>query len=67
MQWNILARALCPTEPYFGKATPLYVYDWEKYRLWRTLQEMNRYSCDIICIEEADAYEELKPYMESLG
>ena len=68
MQWNILAKALCQTEPdHTDLPTPSYVYDWDKFRLWRTLQEMTRYQSDIICIEEADVYEELKPYMHALG
>jgi len=55
MQWNILARALCNTQ------------DWPNYRLWRTLQELTRFEPDIICIQEADVYQEINPYMNALG
>lgn len=67
MQWNILARGLCQADAEPGFPTPSYVYSWENYRLWRTLQEMIRYDSDIICIEEVDVYDEIKPYMHSIG
>ena len=63
MQWNMLASALCFPEDKI--VSP--IYDWDNYRLWRTIQEMSRYDSDILCIEEADVYEEIKPYMHSLG
>lgn len=46
---------------------PKDVYDWSEFRLWRTLEELVRHNCDIMCIEEADVYEELKPYLHSIG
>lgn len=68
MQWNALAKALCQTKPDNEQIpTPSFVYDWEKYRLWRTLEELILYKCDIICAEEVDRYEELKPYLHAIG
>jgi mRNA deadenylase 3'-5' endonuclease subunit Ccr4 len=68
MQWNMLAKALCQTQPDNDQIkTPAFVYDWDKYRLWRTLEELTRYKCDIICIEEVDRYEEIKPYLHAIG
>ncbi len=65
MQWNMLARALCVKDAYSTAPDP--TYDWPTYRLWRTLEEMIRHNSDIICMQETDAYEELKPYMHKLG
>jgi mRNA deadenylase 3'-5' endonuclease subunit Ccr4 len=65
MSWNILARGLCqPDETW---RAPKDAYDWPNYRLWRTLEETIRFASDIICLEEADAYEEIKPYLHALG
>ena len=65
MQWNMLAKALWPFDPLLRN--PKETFDWENYRFWRTLQELVRYDSDIICVEEADFYEEIKPYLNSLG
>lgn len=65
MTWNLLARALCALDT-FTKA-PKETYDWEAFRKWRTLEELLRYDCDILCVEEADTYEDLKPYLHSVG
>lgn len=65
LQWNILARSLC--YPDKNSIIPIEVFDWSSYRLWRTLEELVRYNCDILCIEEADVYEEIKPYLHSIG
>ena len=65
MQWNMLARALCNRDEY--SKSPLEAYDWETHRKWRTLQELLRYNSDIICLEEADFYEDIKPYLHNLG
>ena len=65
MQWNMFARALCIRDSH-SKA-PDDTYDWENYRLWRTLEELVRFNADIICMQETDAYEEIKPYMHALG
>jgi nocturnin len=65
MQWNMLARALWPYDP--TSVNPKETFDWVNFRLWRSLQELVRYDSDIICVEEADFYEEIKPYMHSLG
>lgn len=68
MQWNTLARALCnQKECSFGPFTPADVYDWSNYRKWRIIEELIRYKSDIICLEEIDTYESLKPFMTSLG
>jgi len=65
MQWNILARALC--QPDEMNKAPEETFDWSKFRLWRTIQELVRFKSDLICIEEADVYEEIKPYLHSIG
>ncbi|RMZ98372.1 hypothetical protein BpHYR1_020419 [Brachionus plicatilis] len=65
LQWNMLARSLCYMED--NSTVPKEVYEWSTYRLWRTLEELVQYNCDILCIEEADAYEQLKPYLHSIG
>lgn len=67
MQWNMLARALHYNgDPKNSKGCDV-TYDWENYRLYRTVQELVRYDSDIVCVQEADFYEEIKPYMQSLG
>lgn len=65
MQWNMLARALCIPETDTEKNS--FVYDWSNYRLWRSLQEITRYNSDLICMQEVDAYEEIKPFMHAIG
>ncbi len=65
MQWNMLARGLCFREEY-SKAPPE-AYDWNNYRKWRTIQELTKYKSDIICLEEADFYEEIKPFLHDIG
>ena len=65
MQWNMLARALW--SPDMVSKSPKETFDWENFRRWRTIQELVRYDSDIICVEEADFYEEIKPYLHSLG
>jgi hypothetical protein len=49
MQWNMLARALC-VKGGFTRA-PDETFDWSNYRLYRTLEELIRHNCDIICME----------------
>lgn len=61
----MLAKALWPYDSL--SICPKETFDWENFRRWRTLQELVRYDSDIICVEEADFYEEIKPYMSSLG
>ena len=65
MQWNMLARGLCYREDY--NRAPSEAYDWNSYRKWRTIQELTRHESDIICLEEADFYEEIKPFLHDLG
>ena len=65
MQWNTLAKSLCSPNKY--TKAPRETYDWDNYRLWRTIQEIVRYDCDIICLEEVDHYELIKPYLHSVG
>ena len=65
MQWNILAKALCYADEH--TKAPLKSFEWDNYRRWRTLQEIVRHNSDIICIEEADKYEEIKLYLHSIG
>ena len=65
MQFNILARALC--EPDEECQITQEICDWEKYRMWRIIQEIFEYSSDIICLQEADVYEDLKRYLETIG
>lgn len=64
MQWNLLARALCIQEPL--SKTPPQAFSWE-YRKWRTIQELLRHKSDIICLQEADFYEEIKPFLHQIG
>jgi len=66
MQWNMLARGLWRCEDGLNSEKSC-TYDWDNFRFWRTLQELIRYDSDILCVEEADAYENIKPYMEYLG
>lgn len=65
MQWNMLAKALCIREP--SSKSPPEAYDWNNYRKWRTIQELTRHNSDIICLQEADFYEDIKPYLHDLG
>ena len=58
MQWNALAKNLC-----LGATE---AFDWN-FRMWRILEELIRYDCDIICLEEADFYENIKPYLHNIG
>lgn len=69
MSWNILARALCNPEenPNEICKAPKSAYDWPSFRFYRTLEEMIRFECDIMCVQEVDVYEEIKPYLHSLG
>lgn len=68
MQWNVLAKALCSEDECpFSKDTPAQVYYWHKYRKWRLIEELLRYDSDLICLEEFDAYDQIKPYLESIG
>lgn len=62
----MLARALWRTEDKMNDPKSC-TYDWDNYRFWRTLQELVRYDSDILCVEEVDVYENIKPYMEYLG
>ena len=64
MQWNMLARALCIRD--VSSTTPVEAYDWEKIRKWRIIAELIKHESDIICLEEADFYEDIKPYLHSL-
>ena len=66
MQWNMLARGLWRCEDGLNSEKSC-TYDWDNFRFWRTLQELIRYDSDILCVEEADVYENIKPYMEYLG
>jgi mRNA deadenylase 3'-5' endonuclease subunit Ccr4 len=61
MQWNGLAKSLCNP-----KNLNNLTYDWECFRKWRLLQELVRYNCDIMCLEEADFYNDIRPYLHSL-
>ena len=65
MQWNGLAKRLCQNTKYCR--APSKIFDWDEFRIWRVLEELVRYNCDIICIEEADFYEDIKPYLHNLG
>ncbi len=67
MQWNILARALNNNDPTSATDASSFIYDWPNYRLWRTLQELTRFTPDLICLQEVDVYEEIRPYMSALG
>ena len=69
MQWNMLAKALYSPENDQPDANnlPSDLFDWTNYRFWRTLQELVRYKSDIICVEEIDTYEEIKPYLHAIG
>jgi mRNA deadenylase 3'-5' endonuclease subunit Ccr4 len=65
MQWNTLARALYTPDQHLIASGD--THDWANYRFWRTLQELTRFKADILCLEEIDFYEEVKPYLHSLG
>ena len=72
MQWNTLARGLWSADDKGGdygsdSNMPKEVYDWENFRFWRMLEEILRYKADIICLEEVDQYEQIKPYLHSIG
>lgn len=65
MQWNGLAKKLCiNTIKYKSQVEAI---NWEKFRMWRLLQEITRYNSDIICLQEADFYDDIKPYLHDLG
>jgi mRNA deadenylase 3'-5' endonuclease subunit Ccr4 len=66
MQWNVLAFALWSEEE-DNKTLPKTLFDWNNFRFWRIIQEIVYYNSDIICLEEADAYEQYKPYLHDLG
>lgn len=65
MTWNICASALCAPDE--ASKAPETTYDWPKFRMWRTLEEILRLDCDIVCLEEVDRYEDIKPYLHSIG
>ena len=65
MQFNGLAKNLGNTDK-FKTLVPESV-NWDKFRMWRLLEELIRYNCDIICIEEADFYDEIKYYLHFIG
>jgi mRNA deadenylase 3'-5' endonuclease subunit Ccr4 len=65
MQWNGLAKSLC--NKLLEENSPTDAFDWDGFRLWRVLEELVRYDCDVICLQEADFYEDIKPYLHNLG
>ena len=65
MQWNGLAKSLCNKLLEQDSSTD--AFEWENFRMWRLLEELIRYDCDIICLQEADFYEDIKPYLHNLG
>ena len=65
-QWNILARGLYRSDVDVDD-TKNVLYDWGKFRLWRTLHEAIRFNSDLICLQEVDQYEEIKPFLHKLG
>lgn len=65
MQWNGLAKSL--SKGLKSPNVPDEIHDWENFRQWRVLEELVRYNCDIICVQEADFYEEIKPFIHKLG
>lgn len=65
MQWNGLAKQC--TEGLKSPNVPRAVFDWDGFRQWRLIEELIRYNCDIICLQEADFYDNIKPYMHHLG
>jgi mRNA deadenylase 3'-5' endonuclease subunit Ccr4 len=69
MQWNGLAKKLCSSVR-FSNSDHFFAEkfnDWENFRIWRLLEEIVRYNSDIICLEEADFYEDIKHYLHYLG
>ena len=62
---NGLAKSLCNIR--IEENSPTDAFDWDGFRLWRILEEMARYDCDVICLQEADFYEDIKPYFHNLG
>ena len=65
MQWNGLAKNF--STKLLEEASDTDAFDWDYFRMWRLLEELIRYDCDIICLEEADFYEDIKPYLHNLG
>lgn len=65
MQWNGLGKNFI--EGLKSPNVPKELHDWKNFRQWRLLEELVRYNCDIICIEEADFYEDIKPHLHYLG
>lgn len=61
MQWNILADFLCTTSsfPYADSS----VLKWQN-RQSPILEEIKRIKPDIICLEEVDRFDILKPFLE---
>lgn len=65
MQWNGLAKFSVTSLK--SPSVPKQMSDWLNFRKWRLLEELIRYNCDILCLEEADFYEDIKPYLHKLG
>jgi len=65
MQWNGLAKN--SVKNLKSPMVPMILHDWENFRKWRVLEELLRYNCDIICIQEVDFYEDIKPFLHGLG
>lgn len=66
MQWNGLAKKAAIGDRYNNKWCKE-IEDWDNFRKWRVLEEVVRYNSDIICLEEADFYEDIKHHLHHLG
>ena len=65
MQLNGLAKNLSNTEQRTNINEA--ALDWNNFRMWRLLEELVKHNCDIICLQEADFYEDIKSYLETIG
>lgn len=66
MQWNGLGKNLSSAVKCAYNSEPL-IHDWENFRKWRVLEELIQYHCDVICLQEADFYEDIRPYLHEMG
>ena len=67
MQWNGLAKQLDKQQMLRTKCSTEAAFDWDNFRMWRLLEELVRFNCDIVCLQEADFHEDIKTYLGYLG
>ncbi len=66
MQWNALSKTLFDVDN-IAPHVSTKLLNWSEFRMWRVLEELVRYNCDLICIQEADFYDDIRGHLEQLG